>query len=67
MGWLTCKSNICYHIFSCLAIVVFRRRVVEAMYIYCTSYRNRWGKLMVAADYGYTAWRFWVPAGRRKA
>ena len=37
------------------------------MYIYCTSYRNRWGQLMVASDYGYKAWRFWVPRrGRRR-
>jgi hypothetical protein len=25
---------------------------------YCTRYVNRWGQLMVAADYGYRCWRF---------
>lgn len=24
----------------------------------CTWYINRWGQLMVAADYGYRCWRF---------
>nr|DAY45620.1 MAG TPA: hypothetical protein [Caudoviricetes sp.] len=37
------------------------------MWIFCKSYTNRWGKLMVAADYGYTAWRFFVPCRKRKA
>ena len=37
------------------------------MYIFCKSYVNRWGKLMIAAEYGYTAWRFWVPSRRRKS
>ena len=26
--------------------------------VFCTQYVNRWGKLMVAADYGYKAWFF---------
>lgn len=30
------------------------------MYIYCKEYTNRWGKRMIAAEYGYAAWRFWV-------
>ena len=29
---------------------------------FCTQYRNRWGKLMKASDYGYKAW----PIGRKK-
>lgn len=33
-------------------------------YVYVKSYINRWGKLMVAAEYGYTVWRF--PVKRRK-
>nr|DAS46480.1 MAG TPA: hypothetical protein [Caudoviricetes sp.] len=36
------------------------------MWITCKSYVNRWGKLMVAADYGYKFWRFFVPCKKRK-
>jgi hypothetical protein len=25
---------------------------------FCTWYVNRWGQVMVAAKYGYKAWRF---------
>ena len=27
-------------------------------WVFCKQYINRWGKLMVAADYGYQFWRF---------
>ena len=33
-------------------------------YVYVKSYVNRWGKLMVAAEYGYTAWRFPIKRGK---
>lgn len=36
------------------------------MYIYVKVYTNRWGQVMDAANYGYKAWRFWVPCGKRK-
>ena len=32
---------------------------------YCTEYTNRWGKRMVAADYGYKAWCFRDRTGRK--
>lgn len=35
------------------------------MYIYCKSYKHKSGKIMNATDYGYTAWRFWVPDKRK--
>lgn len=29
--------------------------------VFCKAYRNRWtGKLMVASEYGYKAWAFYV-------
>ncbi|CQR75003.1 hypothetical protein [Sporomusa ovata] len=27
-------------------------------WIFCKQYINRWGQLMVAANYGYEYWRF---------
>ncbi|HHY28803.1 MAG TPA: hypothetical protein GX523_19060 [Desulfitobacterium dehalogenans] len=30
----------------------------DGTWIYCKQYTNRWGKLMVASDYGYQFWRF---------
>ena len=39
----------------------------DSMWIFCKSYKNRWGKVMVASDYGYSAWRFWVPRKRLRA
>ncbi|HEV2852713.1 MAG TPA: hypothetical protein VHC97_07910 [Thermoanaerobaculia bacterium] len=37
-------------------------------YVYVKTYRNKAGKLMVAAHYGYQAWRFRVrkPKKQRK-
>lgn len=32
---------------------------------FCTWYINRWGRLMVASDYGYKAWRFRDKANRK--
>ena len=28
--------------------------------IFCPEYTNRWGKRMIASDYGYTTWSFVV-------
>jgi len=36
----------------------------DSNWIICKEYTNRWGQLMVAADYGYQFWRFKV--NRRK-
>jgi len=36
----------------------------NSVWILCKEYTNRWGQLMVAADYGYQFWRFKVK--RRK-
>lgn len=33
--------------------------------IFCTEYVNRWGKRMVAAEYGYKAWCFRDRTGRK--
>jgi len=30
----------------------------ECDVVFCKQYTNRWGKLMVATDYGYSYWRF---------
>ena len=32
--------------------------------IFCKQYTNRWGKLMIATDYGHSYWRFFI---KRKA
>lgn len=32
---------------------------------FCTEYVNRWGKRMVAAEYGYQAWCFRDRTGRK--
>lgn len=41
-----------------------KREKDDTQYIYVKSYVNRWGKLMVAADYGYAAWRFPIKRGK---
>jgi len=33
-------------------------------YVFVKSYINRWGKLMVAAEYGYEAWRIPIKRGK---
>ena len=33
-------------------------------WVFCKEYTNRWGKLMVAADYGYQFWRFRIKRRR---
>ena len=30
----------------------------KGKWIFCKQYTNRWGKLMVATEYGYQFWRF---------
>lgn len=30
----------------------------EKGWVFCKQYINRWGKLMIASDYGYQFWRF---------
>lgn len=35
-------------------------------WVFCKEYTNRWGKLMVASEYGYQFWRFRVNK-RKKA
>ncbi|EFB86253.1 hypothetical protein HMPREF1035_0094 [Veillonella parvula ATCC 17745] len=37
------------------------------MWIFCKEYTNRWGKRMIASEYGYTCWRFWVPVKKKKS
>jgi len=32
---------------------------------FCPEYVNRWGKRMIASDYGYTAWCFRSKNGRK--
>lgn len=34
-------------------------------WVICKEYTNRWGQLMVAADYGYQYWRFRVKRRRK--
>lgn len=34
-------------------------------WIFCKQYINRWGQLMVAANYGYEYWRFPVKRSNR--
>ena len=30
----------------------------DIRWVFCKQYVNRWGKLMIASDYGYQFWRF---------
>ncbi len=55
------NSSILFSLEQCLS-----REKANNMWIFCKEYTNRWGKRMIAAEYGYTAWRFWVPARRKK-
>lgn len=34
-------------------------------WVFCKEYTNRWGQLMVAANYGYQFWRFPIKSKRR--
>lgn len=56
------KSLQYYHIFA--RMTSHFGKIV--MFVYCTQYINRWGKLMIASEYGHKAWRFWVPVRRNK-
>lgn len=29
-------------------------------WVCCKKYINRWGRLMIASDYGYKYWRFFI-------
>ena len=34
-------------------------------WVTCKQYVNRWGKLMIAEEYGYDYWRFFVRTKKR--
>ena len=55
-----------YHIITFLLIWQSIFREIFTMWIFCKEYTNRWGKRMIASEYGHTAWRFWVPVRRKK-
>lgn len=37
----------------------------DYVWVFCKEYTNRWGQLMVAADYGYQFWRFKIRRRRK--
>lgn len=38
----------------------------DGLDVFCPWYINRWGRLMVASDYGYEAWHFRGGRKRKK-
>lgn len=63
VNWAWLKNNGYWPI--CLYGNPFFREIFT-MWIFCKEYTNRWGKRMIASEYGHTAWRFWVPVRRKK-